>query len=176
MRGFQLWLNLPAKEKLKPAAYRDIPASEIPSAALPGGGSARVVAGTLTVGGTATPGPIQGLATEPFYADIELPAGANVTVPIAAGHNAFVYAFEGSVRVGAAQAAKELATHHTGILSDGDDVTLTGGPSGGRALLLAGRPLREPVVQYGPFVMNTREEIEQAIEDYQSGNLTRADG
>jgi quercetin 2,3-dioxygenase len=176
MRGFQLWINLPAKEKMKPAAYRDIPAPEIPTIALPGGGCAKVIAGTLTVGGKSTPGPIQGLTTEPFYADIELPAGAAVTVATVAGHSAFVYAFEGSVRVGAAEAAKNLATHHTGILTDGDDVTLTGGPDGARVLLLAARPLREPVVQWGPFVMNTREEIERAIEDYQSGNLTHAAG
>ena len=138
MRGFQLWINLPAKEKLKPAAYRDIPATEIPNVALTGGGSAKVVAGTLTVDGKTTPGPIQGLSTAPFYADIELPAGAIVTVPIAAGHNAFLYAFEGSVRVGAVGTAKELDTHHTGILSDGDDLMLTGG-AGRRARAAARR-------------------------------------
>ena len=171
MRGFQLWINLPAREKMKPAAYRDIPATEIPTVALPGGGIAKVVAGTLAVDGSATKGPIQGLATEPLYADIELPAGASITAPIAAGHNAFVYAFEGRVQVGTAGAARTLDTHHTGVLSDGDAVTLSGGPGGGRALLLAGRPLREPVVQWGPFVMNTREEIEQAVLDYQRGQL-----
>jgi redox-sensitive bicupin YhaK (pirin superfamily) len=174
MRGFQLWINLPAKEKMKPAAYRGIPAEQIPVVALPGGGVAKLVAGTLSIDGKATSGPIQGLSTDPFYADIELPARASVTVPLAAGHAAFVYAFEGSVEVGDAGSARTVATHHTGVLSDGDAVTLAGGPSGGRALLLAGRPLREPVVQWGPFVMNTREEIEQAIRDYQAGTLTGA--
>jgi len=172
MRGFQLWINLPAKEKMKPAAYRDIPADEIPTVALPAGGTAKIVAGTLAVDGNSTTGPIQGLATEPLYADIELPAAASLTIRVSIGHNAFVYAFEGSVEVGAASAARAVPTHHTGILSDGDDVTLTGGANGGRALLLAGRPLREPVVQWGPFVMNTREEIEQAVRDYQAGTLT----
>ena len=129
------------------------------------------VTGTVTL---ATAGPIQGLATAPLYVDLEVPAGASVTVPVTRGHNAFLYAFEGSVDVGPAGATRTVQTHHAGMLSDGDDVTLTGGPAGGRVLLLAGRPLREPVVQWGPFVMNTREEIEQAIRDYQSGRLTQA--
>jgi redox-sensitive bicupin YhaK (pirin superfamily) len=174
MRGFQLWINLPASEKMKPAAYRDIPAAAIPVVALPGGGIAKVVAGTLDVDGHATAGPIQGLTTAPLYADIELPAGASVTLPMTPGHNAFVYVFEGSVDVGPKNAVRAVATHHVGVLSDGGEVTLTGGAEGGRVLLLAGRPLREPVVQWGPFVMNTREEIEQAIRDYQSGRLTDA--
>ena len=174
MRGFQLWLNLPANEKMKPAAYRDIPATEIPVVALPNGGTAKVIAGTLGVDGHSTAGPIQGLTTAPLYLDIELPAGASVTVPTPSGHSAFVYVFEGGVAIGPAAAARELGTHHVGILADGNEVTLTGGAAGGRLLLLAGRPLREPVVQYGPFVMNTREEIEQAIRDYQSGQLTDA--
>ena len=133
-----------------------------------------MVAGTLEVDGHSTAGPIQGLTTAPLYLDIELPAGASVTVPTPPGHSAFVYVFEGGVAIGPPAAPRELGTHHVGILADGDEVTLTGGAAGGRLLLLAGRPLREPVVQYGPFVMNTREEIEQAIRDYQSGRLTDA--
>ncbi len=174
MRGFQLWINLPAKEKMKPAAYRDIPADEIPVVALPGGGRAKVIAGSITVGGVATPGPIQGLTTDPLYVDIDLPAGAKFEQSLHAGYHAFVYPFEGSADVGDPGAARTLATHHAGILSDGDGVVLTAGADGARFLLLAGRPLLEPIVQYGPFVMNTREEIEQAIRDYQNGELTRA--
>jgi redox-sensitive bicupin YhaK (pirin superfamily) len=87
-----------------------------------------------------------------------------------AGHHAFIYPFEGSVAVGPEGAQKVLATHHAGILSDGDEVEFSGGPDGGRVILLAGRPLLEPIVQYGPFVMNTREEIGQAMRDYQSGH------
>ena len=174
MRGFQLWINLPAKEKMKPAEYRDIPAAKIPRVDLPGGGQVKVVAGTVIAGGTTTAGPIQGLTTDPLYLDVTLPAGARFEMPTAAGHNAFVYPFEGSVEVGPAGSTRALATHQAGILSDGDGVTLTGGARGGRALLLAGRPLNEPVAQYGPFVMNTREEIEQAIREYQNGTLTQA--
>jgi quercetin 2,3-dioxygenase len=172
MRGFQLWINLPAKEKMKPAGYRDIQPGEIPVVALPGGGRVKVIAGTLELDERATAGPIQGLATDPLYFDVELPADASFTHPIHAGYHAFVYPFEGSVDVGPAGASKRLPTHSAGVLSDGDTVTLTGGPGGGRMILLAGKPLLEPIVQYGPFVMNTREEIEQAIRDYQSGALT----
>jgi len=172
MRGFQLWINLPAKEKMKPAGYRDIQPDEIPTVDLADGGRVRVIAGTLNVDGRSTPGPIQGLTTDPLYFDVELPAGAIFTHPIPAGYHAFVYPFEGSVEVGVAGAARRLSTHSAGILSDGDAVTLAGGPDGGRVILLAGRPLLEPIVQYGPFVMSTREEIEQAISDYQNGTLT----
>jgi redox-sensitive bicupin YhaK (pirin superfamily) len=172
MRGFQLWINLPAKDKMKPAAYRDIPAREIPVVTLAGGGSAKVVAGTLTVEGAATAGPIRGLATDPLYADVSLPAGTRLEAAIAAGYNALIYPFEGDVEIGQDGAARSLRTHQSGVLSDGDSVVVNAGADGARFLLLAGRPLREPVVQYGPFVMNTREEIEQAVRDYQSGQLT----
>ncbi len=174
MRGFQLWINLPAAEKMKPAGYRDIQADEIPVVDLPGGGRVKVIAGTLTVDGKATPGPIQGVTTDPLYFDVELPAGATFRHALAPGYHAFVYPFEGSVDVGPAEARRPVQTHRAGILTDGDSVELTGGANGGRVILLAGRPLLEPIVQYGPFVMNTREEIEQAVHDYQSGKLTQA--
>ena len=172
MRGFQLWINLPAREKMKAAGYRDIQASEIPVVELAEGGRVKVIAGTLNVDGHETPGPIQGQSTDPLYLDVELPAGARFVQPIPAGHSAFLYTFEGSVTVGPAGAALMLETHRVGVFSDGDEVEVKGGAAGGRFILLAGRPLREPVVQYGPFVMNTREEIEQAIRDYQNGELT----
>jgi redox-sensitive bicupin YhaK (pirin superfamily) len=90
------------------------------------------------------------------------------------GYHAFVYPFEGSVEVGPEGSRRSLKTHSAGVLSDGDEIELVGGPQGGRVILLAGRPLLEPIVQYGPFVMNTREEVEQAIRDYQNGVLTQA--
>jgi redox-sensitive bicupin YhaK (pirin superfamily) len=173
MRGFQLWINLPAREKMKPASYRDIGPAEIPAVPLPGGGRAKVIAGTLESGGRSVPGPIQGLATDPLYIDVELPAGAAFAQPVAGSRNAFIYVFEGSLSVGAPAAARTLVTHAAGVLAKGDQVEVTAGADGARFLLLAGRPLGEPVVQHGPFVMNTREEIEQAIRDYQSGELTR---
>ena len=172
MRGFQLWINLPAREKMKPAAYRDIQPEEIPVIELPGGARVKVIAGTLEVDGVATPGPIRGITTDPRYFDVTLPAGARFTQAIPAGYHAFLYVFEGSVSVGPEKAARPLGVHKAGVLSDGDAVEIAGGREGGRFILLAGRPLREPIVQYGPFVMNTSQEIERAIRDYQSGKLT----
>jgi hypothetical protein len=172
MRGFQLWINLPAAEKMKPASYRDIPAADIPRLELAGGGRATIVAGTLEHGGATVAGPIQGLTTEPLYVDLELPSGGRFSHPLAAGHNAFAYVFEGSVRIGPAGDGKTVPQRHAAILSDGDAVTIEAGDDGGRLLLLAGRPLNEPIVQHGPFVMNTREEIEQAVRDYSAGRLT----
>ncbi|MDH4188617.1 MAG: pirin family protein [Betaproteobacteria bacterium] len=172
MRGFQLWINLPAKEKMKPAGYRDIPAREIPGAILDHGGEARVIAGTLVQETGRTDGPIQGLSTAPLYLDVHLPAGGAFAAPITAGHNAFLYLYEGDAGVG--EERLSLTRRTAGLLSDGDSLRVQAGESGARFLLLAGKPLREPVVQYGPFVMNTRAEIEQAVADYQSGRLAIA--
>jgi redox-sensitive bicupin YhaK (pirin superfamily) len=178
MRGFQLWLNLPSKEKMKPAGYRDISAGEIPRVLLPHGGEVKVIAGTLLLDGNATQGPVNGggakLSTDPLYLDVHLPVGAEFSAPVAAGHNAFLYPYEGSAKVGTADAAKPLAYRAAGVLSDGDHVRVQAGPEGVRFLLLAAKPLREPVMQYGPFVMNTREEIEQALADYRDGRLAAA--
>jgi len=164
MRGFQLWLNLPAKEKMKPAAYRDIAAREIPRVAVESG-EVKVIAGEFR--GTA--GPVCGGSTDPHYFDLVLEPGAALEVPLPAGHNAFVYAYEGEARIG--EEKKPLAHRAAGLLSAGASVRVEAGAAGARVLVLAGRPLGEPVVQYGPFVMNTREEIEQAVLDYQSGKL-----
>jgi redox-sensitive bicupin YhaK (pirin superfamily) len=178
MRGFQLWLNLPSKEKMKPAGYRDIPAGEIPQVLLPKGGEVKVIAGTLTLDGASTSGPVNGsgakLSTDPMYLDVRLPAGAVFSAPVAAGYNAFLYTYEGSADIGPAGAAKPLPHRAAGVLSDGESVRVQAAAEGVRFLLLAAKPLREPVVQYGPFVMNTREEIEQALADYRDGRLGAA--
>ena len=178
MRGFQLWLNLPSSEKMKPARYRDIPPAEIPRVKLPQGGEVKVIAGTLELDGDATSGPVNSrgakLSTDPLYLDVRLPAGAGFSTSVAAGNNAFLYTYEGSAQVGPAGATELLAHRAAGVLSDGDGVRVQAGAEGVRFLLLAARPLREPVVQYGPFVMNTREEIEQALTDYRNGRLAAA--
>jgi redox-sensitive bicupin YhaK (pirin superfamily) len=173
MRGFQLWLNLPAAEKMKPASYRDIPPEEVPSVALPEGGRVKVIAGTLELAGKTTRGPIQGLTTDPLFFDVELPADATFRHPVKAGYSAFLYVYEGSVNAVGADSLRAVEAQSAGVLSDGDGVELKAGPQGARFILLAARPLREPVVQYGPFVMNTRQEIEQAIADYQAGTFGR---
>ena len=178
MRGFQLWLNLPAREKMKPAAYQDIPASRIPVVALPSGGSVKVIAGKMELGGAVTAGPVNAgdvpHTTDPLYLDVRLPAGSEFTLPLASGRNAFLYVYEGSAQVGEGGAARALPHRAAGVLSDGDALALRAGPQGVQFLLLAAQPLREPVVQYGPFVMNTREEIEQAVADYREGRLGSA--
>jgi redox-sensitive bicupin YhaK (pirin superfamily) len=115
---------------------------------------------------------MQGLRTDPLYLDVELPARARFSHPVKPDYNAFLYAYEGGIEVGPAGGARPLKTHSAGVLSAGDRIEVAAGADGARFILLAGRPLREPVVQYGPFVMNTREEIEQAIRDYQNGRLT----
>jgi quercetin 2,3-dioxygenase len=178
MRGFQLWLNLPSKEKMQPASYRDIPAREIPRVSLPQGGEVKVIAGTFTLDGGITRGPVNGSdakrSTDPVYLDVRLPAGGEFVTQIAAGHNGFLYVYEGSAKIGAAATAKPLPHRAAGVLSDGDSVRVQAGPDGVQFLLLAAKPLGEPVVQYGPFVMNTREEIEQALADYRAGRLATA--
>jgi len=169
MRGFQLWLNLPAAEKMRPAQYRDIPASEIPAVDLPGGGSVKVIAGEYAGDTARVAGPIGGRTTDPVFLDVRLGPDESVELPVAAGHNAFLYAFDGSTMVGPDSA--HLPHRAAGLLTDGATVQLRAGQDGAGVLLLAGRPIREPVVQYGPFVMNTRAEIEQAVLDYQRGTL-----
>jgi len=167
MRGFQLWLNLPAKEKMKPAAYRDIPARDIPVLAPANGVKVKIIAGEFQ----GTTGAVHGLTTDPHYFDVRLAPRAVFEAELPPGYNAFLYPYEGEARVGAER--KPLPNRAAGLLSDGDVVRIEAGEAGARVLLLAGRPLGEPVVQYGPFVMNTREEIEQAVADYQSGALAK---
>lgn len=174
MRGFQLWVNLPAREKMKAASYRDLQVDEIPVVSLPGGGTVKVIAGSVEVEGTATAGPIQGVTTDPTYLDVVLPPGGRFSHAIKGEYSAFVYPYEGVVEVGPAGSARPLNAHNAGVLTSGETIEVAAGHDGARFLVLAGRPLREPVVQYGPFVMNTREEIEQAVRDYQSGALARS--
>jgi len=169
MRGFQLWINLPASEKMKPASYRDIAPSEIPGVELAQGGRVKIIAGAIDIDGTRHVGPIHGLSTDPTYIDVSLPAGASFEQSIDSGYTVFVYPYEGSLQVG----EKNLATQTVGVLGGGDRVSVSAAAEPARFILLAGKPLREPIVQYGPFVMNTRQEIEQAVRDYQSGALTR---
>ncbi|HEY5899360.1 MAG TPA: pirin family protein [Burkholderiales bacterium] len=158
MRGFQLWINLPAKEKMKPARYKDLQASDIPEVALADGGKVRVIAGEY--GGASAP--VAWTATDATYLDVHLAAGGRFEMPMKDGYNAFAYIYEGAL--------DGIEPHAAAVFSSQGDIELKT-QQGARFLLLAARPIGEPVVQYGPFVMNTREEIEQAIRDYQSGRL-----
>jgi redox-sensitive bicupin YhaK (pirin superfamily) len=174
MHGFQLWINLPGAEKMKPASYRDIPATEIPGASFAQGVTAKVIAGTLRDGAAdvaGTRGPIQGLSTDPLLADLILPAGAAFSTVVPADYTACLYVYAGSLLVGPDR--KTVGAHCAGALSPGESIALQAGDAEARALLLVARPLHEPVVQYGPFVMNTRAEIEQAFADFSSGEFAR---
>ena len=178
MRGFQLWLNLPAREKMKPAAYRDIPPSEIPKVTLAGGAQVKVIAGSLGGDGEAIHGPINGttkdVSTDPLYFDVELAPGGRFVHAVNPLYTALLYPYEGSLTVGVKAYARALGRQNLGVLSAGETIELSAGNEGARFLLLAGRPLHEPIVQHGPFVMNTQDEIEQAIRDYRDGRLTQA--
>lgn len=173
MRGFQLWVNLPARDKMKAPEYRDIDAAEIPVVPLPGGGAVKVIAGALSANGAAITGPLAGGATELHYFDLTLPPHGIFEQALDSRLNAFVYVYEHTLEIGAEGETRELPAHSGGLLSPGDGVRAAAGPQGARFLLLAGVPINEPIVQYGPFVMNTREEIEQALEDYRNGELAR---
>ena len=163
MFGFQLWLNLPAREKMTAPWYRDIRAAEIPTVTLAGGATAKLIAGDIN--GTKGPGPDR--PTAPLIADVTVPAQALLALPIPSGHNAFLYLFEGALSLGdehRAVQAGELA-----VLSDNGGLTGTALAQGARFLLVAGKPLREPVAKYGPFVMNTQDQLRQAVNDFQRG-------
>lgn len=168
MRGFQLWLNLPAAEKMKPAWYRDLAPEEIPRFDIGDSVSVTAVAGETAVNGTTVRGAIQGVTTEPLYLDLRVQAGQSAEVDLSAHLNAALYVFEGAVTVDGRVIESGNLVH----LGDGERVEFTAGGAGAACLVLAGRPLGEPVAQYGPFVMNTRDELEQAMHDYQAGTLT----
>ncbi len=171
MRGFQLWINLPANEKMKPAGYLDIQPDEIPLVHLASAGTVKVIAGNVVLDGKTVAGPIQGLTTAPLFIDVHLPAGESFSQLITEGHNAFVYPYEGKVLIGDKAEQRILEPQSVGVLSAGGFVEVTAAEAPVSFLILAAKPLLEPIVQYGPFVMNTREEIDQAIADYQNGQL-----
>ena len=163
MEGFQLWLNLPAAEKMREPWYRDISNEEVPQFTRDGA-TVRVIAG-LSHG---VEGAVQRETTQPLYLDLHLEPGTSFEQALPAAHNAFVYVYRGGVNIEGA----DVPVQRMAILANrGDGVALTAGPDGARALLIAGRPLNEPIVQYGPFVMNSNEEIFQAVEDFRNGRI-----
>jgi len=169
MEGFQLWLNLPAKDKMVPAWYRDIPTEQIPEWRAPGV-TVRVIAGTAGAAGQQVAGAMQRDHTEPLYLDMHLDAGASFEQALPPGHNAFVYVYRGSLSVGDTLVpVQRMAIMAPDAQSDG--VRVQAGDQPTRALLIAGKPLREPIAQYGPFVMNSQAQIFQAVEDFRAGRL-----
>ena len=167
MRGFQLWVNLPAKDKMTDPRYQEFAPDRIPVATPAEGVTVKVIAGEVGE----VRGPIEQPATSPLYLDIGLAPNAAWEYVLPSGHNAFAYVFEGAATLGQGEEARPLATHELGILGGGDALRIEAGGEGARLILVAGRPLREPVARHGPFVMNTRQELMQAFVDFQEGRF-----
>jgi redox-sensitive bicupin YhaK (pirin superfamily) len=164
MWGFQLWVNLPAKDKMTDPRYQDIDPARIPVVHPAEGVTVKVIAGAL---GDAE-GPVSGVATAPVYLDIAVEPGAGVDIPLPEGHHAFAYVFDGT---DAQVAGEKLSRSELAVLSKGDSVRIAGRETPARVLLVAGKPLQEPVARYGPFVMNTPEQIHEAIADFRAGKF-----
>ena len=166
--GFQLWVNLPKKQKMSAPRYQNIHASEIPEIKRENGGTVRVIAGTVD----GVTGPISGIAAEPTYLDVALAPGGAFVQPIPRGHSAFAYVFEGDARFGA-EDSTVVAAPKLVVWEDGDSIEVRADKSPARFLLVSGAPLNEPIARYGPFVMNTQEEIQQTLRELQQGTFAR---
>jgi redox-sensitive bicupin YhaK (pirin superfamily) len=164
MRGFQLWVNLPARDKMTAPGYQEFPASHMPVEVRDGGVRVKVITGSTSRG---TAGPVTAAATDARYFDVDLPDGATFTEPMPAGHAVFAVVHEGTIDTG----GHTLAAVGLAQLGDGDTVQFSAVDGPAKALVIAGRPLKEPVAWHGPFVMNTNEELMQAIDDYQAGRF-----
>lgn len=172
MRGFQVWLNLPAHSKMQPPAYRDIPSANIPVVEV-AGVTAKLIAGQAELDGIELKGLVSRPDTDPVYLDLVFDDRLEArTLVIPDGYTTLVYVYEGSVEVGEAGTVVKRA-NIARLERDGNKVTLRPQTADTRVVVLAGKPLQEPIVQYGPFVMNTREEIEQALSDYQRGTFAQ---
>jgi len=163
MRGFQLWVNLPAAQKMCPPRYQELDADRFTTTEPAPGVRATIVAGTLD----GVSGPVTGIAVHPLYADLRFEPRAAHEIPIPPGHTAVTYLFDGS----AAIADAVLPRGALAVLGDGTRIRVVAGDAGAALLLIAGRPIGEPIARYGPFVMNTREEIAQAFDDFQAGRF-----
>ena len=167
--GLQLWLNLPAREKMTRPKYRDLQARQLADTEVDGGARVRVIAGDAAGGRFV--GPVDGLAVAPKFLDVTLPSGATFREDITRGHTAFAYVDHGAVRFGAGQSLVKAPA--LVVFGDGDFVEAAAADGGGRFLLAAARPLHEPIARYGPFVMNTRAEIEETLRDLRNGRFIR---
>jgi quercetin 2,3-dioxygenase len=167
--GLQLWLNLPARDKMSRPKYRDLSGDRLAETETAEGARIRVIAGEASGGRLV--GPVEGLAVAPKFIDVTLPPGASVREAVPRGHTAFAYVDQGEVRFGPDRTAVRAPA--LVVFGDGDVVEAAANGAGGRFLLAAARPLGEPIARYGPFVMNTRAEIEQALQDLRSGRFIR---
>ena len=167
MRGFQLWVNLPARDKMTEPKYQEFAPDHIPQVAPAEGVTVKVIAGQVGE----VRGPIVQPATDPLYLDVALAPGRAWSYELPDGHNAFAYVFEGGLTLGDGESARAVARHELAVLGGGRGLRLQAGAEGTRLIVVAGRPLREPVARHGPFVMNTREQLMQAFIDYQEGRF-----
>jgi quercetin 2,3-dioxygenase len=169
--GFQIWVNLPRQLKMTAPRYQDVPAASIPQVDLPGGGRVRVVAGQVA----GVQGAVREIFADPSYLDVILPPGRTFEQPVTRGHTALLYVYRGEVAVGGGGAARGtvVPSPRLAILGDGDVVRVHAGAAPAQFLLLSAQPLHEPAVRYGPFVMNTREEIAQALHELRTGTFIR---
>jgi quercetin 2,3-dioxygenase len=166
--GFQLWVNLPAKQKMSAPRYQNIHAAEIPELRRDSGATVRVIAGTVD----GVSGPITGIVAEPTYLDVSLAGGGTFAQPIPRGHSAFAYVFEGEARVGAGD-GRIVAAPKLVVWGDGDSIEVRAEKTPARFLLVSGQPLNETIARYGPFVMNTQDEIQQTLRELQQGTFAR---
>ena len=185
MQGFQLWANLPARLKLTPPRYQEVKAREIPEVAEDDGTRVKVICGLYHD----TKGPVEGVAAEPTYLDVSIPAGKRKTLAVASGRHAFAYVIAGAGKfcdaagplsvptesAGWADAAppREVENRALVLFGDGDEISVQADDEGVRFLLVSGKPLREPVAWYGPIVMNTQAELRQAFEELDRGTFLR---
>ena len=167
MWGFQLWVNLSAADKMSEPRYQEVKGSDIPAVERADGVRIKVIAGEVD----GAKGAIDGIAVDPTYFDVSLPAGGAFEHEIPAGHSAFLYVFEGEAEAGSGAGASIVSRGSLAALGRGDAIRVTAPNGPARLLLLAGRPLGEPIVKYGPFVMNTREQIMEAIDDFRTGRF-----
>ena len=165
MRGFQLWINLPAEQKMTPPEYQEIRPQAIPEVTS-AASTVRVIAGEYD----GRPGPVSDPTTGFIFFDVALLAGEAFVYNLPENHTAFIYLFEGQAMVG----NDALIQQQLAVLDNGQQLAVTAGSDAARFLLVAGSAIGEPIVQYGPFVMNTREEIEQALDDFREGKLVRS--
>jgi redox-sensitive bicupin YhaK (pirin superfamily) len=166
--GFQLWVNLPAKQKMSAPRYQNIHSSEIPIIERDRGASVRVIAGTVD----GTTGPITGIVAEPSYLDVALAGEGSLVLPIPPGHSAFAYLFDGEARFGATERTLVTAPRLI-VWGDGGSVEVHAEKKPARFLLVSGKPLNEPIARYGPFVMNTPQEIQQTLRELQQGTFAQ---
>ena len=166
--GFQLWVNLPAKQKMSAPRYQNIHSSEIPIIERDHGASVRVIAGTVD----GTTGPITGIVAEPSYLDVALAGEGSLVLPIPLGHSAFAYLFDGEARFGATERTLVTAPRLI-VWGDGGSVEVHAEKKPARFLLVSGKPLNEPIARYGPFVMNTPQEIQQTLRELQQGTFAQ---